>query len=280
LKLPKTGPRHFPFQLREGLLFLRRTPFSRRRRGLHLFSSAIDPTCIRPPVTPRARATANSGHCNWPNQITVTSPRRDQSRRKFDKVAYSPESTQKEMRSRPLPTSPTTKAGAYLQLNRNPNTGSTNEAGRPLPYPIPSASISRRPRRRDAAGPGAVEIDLIDTVAADTSIARNRAGGSAARGRVSLDRDKLWFNQAANRPLLPTNLAWVARPTSLVAICEGRRTATTWPPGVSADARMPRSAFYLRRTNSGSTLPRDTTLRPADCAQASAQDGFRHRTAI
>jgi len=121
---------------------------------------------------------------------------------KFDQVAIlSAKSPKKEMAVLGPFYIADYKAGAYVQLNRNPNYWKHDEQGRPLPY-LDSIRLDIQ-QNRDAEMLRFLrgEIDLIDTVDAEYfNRAQSEQIGSAHDAGVSLDPEQLWFNQTAKSP--------------------------------------------------------------------------------
>ena len=221
-KVSKDG-RTISFVLRTGLHFSDGTPFSADDVAFTM-RRLMDPA-LHSPTGDAFRSgegkvqTAVSGL----NKISVTFPAPVASLdRKFDQVAISSaKSPKKEMTVLGPFYVADYKAGAYLQLNRNPNYWKRDEQGRQLPY-LDSIRLDIQ-QNRDAEMLRFLrgEIDLIDTVDAEYfNRAQAEQAGSAHDAGVSLDPEQFWFNQTAKSPIPAYKRAWFRSTSFRVAVWE------------------------------------------------------------
>jgi len=221
-KLSKDG-RTISFQLREGLHFSDGTPFSAEDVAFTL-QRLMDPN-LHSPTGDAFRSGDGKVRTQvaGPNKISVTFPAAVASLdSKFDQVAIlSAKSPKKEMAVLGPFYVADYKAGAYLQLNRNPNYWKRDEQGHSLPY-LDSIRLDIQ-QNRDAEMLRFLrgEIDLIDTVDAEYfNRAQSEQAGSAHDAGVSLDPEQLWFNQTAKSPIPDYKHAWFRSTNFRVAIWE------------------------------------------------------------
>ena len=221
-KLSKDG-RTISFQLREGLHFSDGTPFSAEDVAFTL-QRLMDPN-LHSPTGDAFRSGDGKVRTQvaGPNKISVTFPAAVASLdSKFDQVAIlSAKSPKKEMAVLGPFYVADYKAGAYLQLNRNPNYWKRDEQGHSLPY-LDSIRLDIQ-QNRDAEMLRFLrgEIDLIDTVDAEYfNRAQSEQAGSAHDAGVSLDPEQLWFNQTAKSPIPAYKHAWFRSTNFRVAIWE------------------------------------------------------------
>ncbi len=219
-KLSKDG-RTISFQLREGIYFSDGTPFTAADVA-YTMQRLMDPA-MHSPTGDAFRSgdgkllTQTIGT----SKISITFPVPVASLdSKFDQVAIvSAKSPKKEMAVLGPFYVADYKAGAYLQLNRNPNYWKRDEQGRSLPY-LDSIRLDIQ-QNRDAEMLRFLrgEIDLIDTVDAEYfNRAQTEQAGSAHDAGVSLDPEQLWFNQTAKSPIPDYKRTWFRSTNFRVAI--------------------------------------------------------------
>jgi len=215
-----------------------------------------------------------------PNKVTVTFPAPVASLdTKFDQVAIlSAKSPKKEMAVLGPFYIADYKAGAYVQLNRNPNYWKHDEQGRPLPY-LDSIRLDIQ-QNRDAEMLRFLrgEIDLIDTVDAEYfNRSQSEQAGSAHDAGVSLDPEQLWFNQTAKSPIPAYKRAWFRSTNFRVAIWEAvnrddmARLVYRGRAQAAVGLLSPADKFWFN--TSLRTRPYD----PQNALKLLAQDGFHQQ---
>jgi peptide/nickel transport system substrate-binding protein len=132
--------------------------------------------------------------------------------RLFDQVAMmSAKSPQKEMAVLGPYYLAENKAGAYLELNRNPNYWKHDQSGRQLPYIDRVRLDIQQNRDIEALRLTRGEIDFINSMNAESFEAlKARAPQTVLDAGVGLDSEQMWFNQVASAPLPDYKKAWFA----------------------------------------------------------------------
>ena len=278
-KISRDG-RTISFVLRPGLHFSDGTPFSADDVAFTM-KRLMDPALHSPTGDAfRSGAGALQTQVSAPNKISVTFPAPVASLdRKFDQVAItSAKSAKKEMAVLGPFYVGDYKAGAYVQLNRNPNYWKKDEQGRQLPY-LDSIRLDIQ-QNRDAEMLRFLrgEIDLIDTVDAEYfNRAQTEQAGSAHDAGVSLDPEQFWFNQTAKSPIPAYKRAWFRSTNFRVAVWEAinrddmARLVYRGRAQAAVGMLSPADKFWFNE--SLRTRPYD----PQGALKLLAQDGFQFR---
>jgi peptide/nickel transport system substrate-binding protein len=217
------GGRTITFQVREGLHFSDGTPFTTDDVA-YTIQQLMDPAMHSPTGDSFRSAEGKVETKVLPkNRISITFPAPIAGLdRLFDQVAImSSKSPQKEMAVLGPYYVWENKAGAYLELKRNPNYWEKDSSGRPLPY-IESVKLDiqqnrdiemLRLQRGEIHFINSLDAEYFDKVASQDPSMAHDAG-------ASLDSEEVWFNQVPNSPLPAYKKAWFTSTNFRRAISE------------------------------------------------------------
>ena len=217
------GGKTITFQLREGLHFSDGTSFTTDDVA-YTIQQLMDPAMHSPTGDSFRSAEGKVETKVLPkNRISITFPAPIAGLdRLFDQVAImSSKSPQKEMAVLGPYYVWENKAGAYLELKRNPNYWEKDSSGRPLPY-IESVKLDiqqnrdiemLRLQRGEIHFINSLDAEYFDKVASQDPSMAHDAG-------ASLDSEEVWFNQVPNSPLPAYKKAWFTSTNFRRAISE------------------------------------------------------------
>jgi peptide/nickel transport system substrate-binding protein len=203
--------RKITFRLRKGLAFSDGTPFS---------SEDVAYTMHRL-MDPQTHSPTGDAFRSGEGAVTVETPAADRAvvtfpapvaglERLFDQVAIlSARSAKKEMAVLGPYYVAEYKAGAYVQLRRNPNYWKRDAEGNLLPY-IESVRLDiQRNREIELLRFRRGEVHLINRLDAEQFAHLQRENPAVTRNAgTGLDGEELWFNQSPASPLPEFKKAW------------------------------------------------------------------------